>query len=588
MSGQTPKPGSHTFAANQKAMLALLITVALLDFAVCMVSVREMNAETADQMSRMARMQIGEACQECIEISYDMRKLLMENQDMTALAVNGTAREQIYAKGRLLDKMWYSFADWEEYHPFFYFEETGELLGASWIDLQDARESGIIDTILKKIERQGDELFDLYQWESLEWDGAYYMLRAYRYNDVWFLCYVPADVMMASLSKIYNGEEHLAVLLGKKEEILVGGEAWEALLAPKEILLEGGVFYRFPWTRIQVVTEYTRELNLSIAIILTGYGGFARIMLIQGIVLFMVLVTLIFFLFLTVYTRRHIIAPVQKFIRGVSTYTEKEDGEVELSGSDILELEQVNEQFRGFVKQIKDLKIDIYEQELMQQRLEMDNMKLQLKPHFFLNSLGTVVSLLQNGRNGDAAHMCQATIRYLRYLFHAGLDEISIHEAAGHVEDYFQIMKLRYPGEVEIDLYVEEEAKAYMLPPLIIQTLVENSFKYGKAMDQMLEVSVTITMERLQGEECLCINVSDNGNGYRKEYLELWENGGELPQQDGKHIGIANLKARLHYAYGDRARVRFYNSPMGGAVAEIQIPLLLVRKEGSHEYSSGG
>lgn len=578
MGKQTPKSGGYTFAAKQKAMLAVLFAVALLDFVVCMGSMREMNRETADQMSRIARMQIDNVYQECSKISYDMRRILMENQDMTALAVSGTGREQIYAKGKLLEKVGYSFGEREEYHPFFYFEQTNELLGASWIDLQDAKEAGIIDAILAKVEKEGDLLWDLNRWEQFAWDGQYYMLRAYCYNNVWFLCYAPASVMIASLDAVYDGEENMVVLLGAEGEILAGEEAVAPLKLPAEALVEGAAFFT-PWNRIQIVTEKSKELNISIAVIMSGYGGFSKILLISGIVFFMVLVTLISFVLFMVYTRRRIIVPVQKFIKGVSSFSQKENGEVELSGSDILELEQVNEQFRGFVRQIRELKIDIYEQELLQQRLEMDNMKLQLKPHFFLNSLGTVVSLLQNGRSQDAINMCQATIRYLRYLFQAGLEETPIREAIRHVEDYFIIMKVRYPEEAEIDLYVEEEAEGCMLPPLIIQTLVENSFKYGKMAGKVLEVSVTVTAECLQGEDCLCINVSDNGNGYKEAYLRLWESGKELPQQGGMHIGIANLKARLHYAYGNKAKIRFYNSPMGGAVAEIRIPFGLIRKE---------
>lgn len=577
-----------TFAAKQRAMLCALLAVAFLDFAVCMVSVGEMNRETANQMSQTARMQIDEAYRECSQISNDMGRLLMENQELSSLCVNGTKREQIYAKGKLLEKLWYSFADKEEYHLFFYFQQTGELLGASWLDLKDGRESGIIDTILKKIGENHEVVWDLTRWDMFRREGTYYMLRAYCYNDVWFLCYAPASVLIGSLDAVYDGEKKQTVLLGSGGQILVNNETQKKINLPSKALQTGGTFYRFPWKRIQIVTEYSKELGIYIAVILTGYGGFSRMLLIQGIVLFMVLVTLFSFLILTIYTRKRIIAPVQKFIKGVAAYGEKEDGELELSGSDILELEQVNQQFKGFVRQIKDLKIDIYEQELLRQKLEMDNMKLQLKPHFFLNSLGTVVSLLQNGRSRDAISMCQASIRYLRYLFHAGLDEAAIHEAISHVKDYFDIMKLRYPDEVEMDLYVEEEAKGCLLPPLMIQTLVENSFKYGKVPGKALEVSVTITMERVKQEDCLCINVSDNGNGYREDYLRLWDNRGELPRQGGKHIGIANLKARLHYAYGEQASIRFYNSPMGGAVTEVRIPLLMIRRENEHEHTSGG
>ena len=47
----------------------------------------------------------------------------------------------------------------------------------------------------------------------------------------------------------------------------------------------------------------------------------------------------------------------------------------------------------------------------------------------------------------------------------------------------------------------------------------------------------------------------------------------ELDQTGFSHIGIANIRARLKYTYKEQAQTRFYNSPMGGAVAEIRIPM---------------
>lgn len=167
--------------------------------------------------------------------------------------------------------------------------------------------------------------------------------------------------------------------------------------------------------------------------------------------------------------------------------------------------------------------------------------------------------------------MCMASIRYLRYLFSAGMDAVRVSESIEHVNDYFEIMKLRYPDEVEADIYVDEKARDCVLPPLMIQTLVENSYKYGKLPERLLEISVTV--EVLPEGGLLCINVSDNGRGYPEEYIRIWEQGKDLDQSEGSHIGIANIRARLQYTYGEQAKVRFYNSPMGGAVAEIRVPM---------------
>lgn len=566
---QRKKRYGYSFAAKQKAMLAALLVVALLDFAVSAVSVERIGQETAEQMKQLAALHTSQVYEECDRIGYDMRRLLMENTDMTALAQQGTDREKIYAKGKLIDGLSYSFGNQEDYYPFFYFESTQEVLGSSWMKLQEEREKGIVDQVIREIQSDAFRT-DLQRWIPFSFEDAFYMMRAYRYDGVWVVCYVPAERLTESLEQVYQGEDNLVLLLDGGGNILSGKETAEEWGLDHEMLLNGGAYYRFPFERIQIVRESSEKLDVSIAVVMRGYGGFSRIILLQAVVLFMVLVTLGAFVVMTAYTNKRIIAPVQKFVKGLLDYADHDAQKEELSVSDIHELEQINEQFRRFVHQIGALKIDIYEEKLRRQKLEMDNMKLQLRPHFFLNSLSLIHRFLQMGRAADAQKMCMATIRYLRYLFSAGMDEVRVSEAIGHVEDYFEIMKLRYPGEVDVDIYVEEEAKDCVLPPLMIQTLVENSFKYGKLAQKTLEISVTV--EVLPEADCLCINVSDNGKGYPEEYVRIWAQGGELEQTDGTHIGIANIRARLQYVYGSRAHTRFYNSPMGGAVAEIRIP----------------
>ncbi len=568
---RTGKYQAYSFATRQKAMLAALLIIALVDLAVSGISVKRIDEETTEQMRLLTTLHTSMVYEECDRVGGDMRRILMENTDMTAMALNGTDREKLYAKGNLIDRLAYSFDSQDPWQPFFYFEQTGEVLGRSWLSLQEQRESGIVDEAIRQMTGRAELMTDLQKWVSFSYDDVYYMLRAYCYNDVWIACYVPADQLTDSLRQLYQEEACQVLLLHSDGEVLSGQEIVGQWQLDQRMLAEDGTYYRRHGGRIQVVKADSAKLDISIAVVMQGYGGFGKIVILQAAVLFLVLLTLGAFVLMTVYTRRRIIAPVQRFVRGLLDYVDHEADKPELSVSDIHELEQINEQFRRFVHQIGALKIDIYEEKLCRQKLELDNVKLQLKPHFFINNLSQIYRLLQMGRIEDAQKMCMAAIRYLRFLFSAGMDAVKVSETIAHVNDYFEIMKLRYPDETAVDLYVEEAAADCVLPPLMIQTLVENSFKYGKVPGKLLEISVTV--EVLRERESLCINVSDNGKGYPEAYLQKWEKGEDLEQTEGRHIGIANIRARLQHMYGNLAEIRFYNSPMGGAVAEITVPM---------------
>lgn len=575
---------SHTFVEKQKALLMALLIVTVLDLFISVYSTREIRNETTKQVQQLVTLHTEQVYDVCSRVSINMQRLLMENMDIARLAATGSEREKIYAKGKLLDKIGYSFSTETEKNFFFYFEETGEVLADSWVHLQEAKEKGMVDTILNRIKMDENMVNNLYRWEYFEQDGQYYMLQAYAYEKIWFVCYFSAESVIQSLKEAYRDEEKQVFLLSSDGTVLCGGEQLEEDDISGQILKEGGIFYKNIFQRIEVVREESEKLNLSVAVVMRGFSGFSRILLLQFSILFLVMLTLGAFVMMTVYTKYRIIAPVQKFVKGLQDYQEGAEKKEELSVNDIHELEQINEQFRNFVHQIGALKISIYEEKLQRQRLEMDNMKLQIRPHFFLNSLSAIYRFLETERIEDAKKMCMATIRYLRYLFRAGMDSVLLQEAIEHMDDYFEIMKLRYPGEVELDEYVEEEAKKLYVPPLLIQTLIENAFKYGKRPDAILEISVTATIEMKKGEKYLCINISDNGNGFPEEYLRIWEAGKELDTREGGHIGIANVRARLEYVYHGRAECSFYNSPLGGAVVEIYIPM----EEKNYESVNGG
>ena len=83
------KRQEYSFAARQKAMLAALLFVALFDLAVSVISVRRISRETTEQMRMLTSLHTSLVYEECDRVSYDMRRLLMENTDMTALAQRG-------------------------------------------------------------------------------------------------------------------------------------------------------------------------------------------------------------------------------------------------------------------------------------------------------------------------------------------------------------------------------------------------------------------------------------------------------------------------------------------------------------------
>ena len=87
-----------------------------------------------------------------------------------------------------------------------------------------------------------------------------------------------------------------------------------------------------------------------------------------------------------IYLKRNILQPVQRFTRKLEQYDSGEYA-LHLTEESLLELERIDDKFKNMIHQIRRLKITLYEQELEKQKVEMDFLKLQIRPHFYLNCL---------------------------------------------------------------------------------------------------------------------------------------------------------------------------------------------------------
>ncbi|WP_419871954.1 histidine kinase [Candidatus Pristimantibacillus sp. PTI5] len=104
-----------------------------------------------------------------------------------------------------------------------------------------------------------------------------------------------------------------------------------------------------------------------------------------------------------------------------------------------LELEYANKLFNNLLEQIKIFKIDSYEHELEKQRIQLDYMKLQIKPHFFLNCLTNIYSMAQMQMFEDIQSMAISTSNYFRYSFQNGQDFVRLDDELDHVRIYLEI-----------------------------------------------------------------------------------------------------------------------------------------------------
>ena len=184
-------------------------------------------------------------------------------------------------------------------------------------------------------------------------------------------------------------------------------------------------------------------------------------------------------------------------------------------------------------------------------------LRYQLNPHFLFNALNTVSALVMRGDAGGAESTIQALSLFLRSaLTGEAAEDTTLGEELALQRLYLDIEQIRYGERLHVVVTVPLELQSALLPPLLLQPLVENVIRHAVA-PTLGSVTMTIAASAQAGQ--LRLRVEDDGNG----------EGGPV----GTGIGLRNVEARLAARFGDAARCQHGERSDGGFCAEIVMPL---------------
>jgi two-component sensor histidine kinase len=193
-------------------------------------------------------------------------------------------------------------------------------------------------------------------------------------------------------------------------------------------------------------------------------------------------------------------------------------------------------------------------------RAQLRALQAQLQPHFLFNTLNTIASLIPEDPAG-AEEMVESLSELLRTaLRDGGRDEITLAQEIELLEQYLRIQERRFQDRLHIERAFRPELEDALVPPLLLQPLVENAIKYGVASRPS---GGTVTVRTERGDGTLLLTVEDDGPGFSSQALD-----GAPPG-----VGLANTRARLEQLYGGRATLESGNRPTGGAYVGVRLPL---------------
>lgn len=231
--------------------------------------------------------------------------------------------------------------------------------------------------------------------------------------------------------------------------------------------------------------------------------------------------------------------------------------------------------FNSMIEQILNLKIEGYERQLELNQSELRAIKLQIRPHFFLNALTTISSLSKQHNDAAVEKYIQTLSENIRYMFKSGLHTVSLQEELSFVESYFEMQELKYPNCVFHFVECNEALYQYQIPQMIIHTIIENEYKYAVSVDSMLTIIIRCSFQNYNGRNCLCIEIEDDGKGYPQNVIDSFENSdnnSHTVTNDGKRVGLLSIKKIMKIMYEDDDLFTISNISPHGCHNKIIIP----------------
>jgi LytS/YehU family sensor histidine kinase len=188
--------------------------------------------------------------------------------------------------------------------------------------------------------------------------------------------------------------------------------------------------------------------------------------------------------------------------------------------------------------------------------LELKTIKSHINPHFIFNALNSIRALIDEDPN-RARQAVTGLSKILRSSMQSDQQEIiTLEKELDIVKDYLALELIRFEDRLKVCYEIEEETLDNPIPPMMLQTLVENAIKHG--------IGKTI-----EGGEIVIL-----AKEFNHQYELKVVNTGRLdkePLHEG--FGLTSTSNRLNLIFGEKAAFSIYQSDIDHVEAKAIIPL---------------
>ena len=536
------KRHSYSLRKILAVVLAVLVPVSLGGIFFILFTVKGTQREEAETMQASVESQVQRVSAELERENNYLVDLLFNNFYMNEIRQASGVNQRNNAAREVLSQFEYDSIIWGSNFSFACYMPEHDLVFSKFNYSFPYEENMALKQWFCEQISQGQLESSSLSWTSIRQGESVYLYQIYHLEGVYLVAWASSEELFSDIK---------ANTLSAQGEIfyLLPGEEWAAKDVVEDFCLK-------------LSPEYT---DIQIVVTDQPYLEWGRFSLMIGFVLFILLIVLGVSVYTLQYYHRYVQIPLDHFVQHVGEYAAQRQT-VKRGG--IQELNDAVEAFDDLSRQIKKLRIDLYEEKLALAQTEMEYYQLQIKPHFFVNCFSLIHAMAQKQEYQRIQEFCVKLSNYVRYLFSQSLSLVPLERELSMVREFLGIQQIRHRVNVQLREEIDGSIQGLAIPPLSLLTFVENTVKHGGSKNVGIEIKVEVTLTE-KGER-LRLSIQDTGVGFPEEML------GENPKleegsQQGHHLGIRNIQKRLQFLYGENFTLEFQNNSQGGLVI-LELP----------------
>ncbi|HEX2628499.1 MAG TPA: histidine kinase [Chitinophagaceae bacterium] len=208
-----------------------------------------------------------------------------------------------------------------------------------------------------------------------------------------------------------------------------------------------------------------------------------------------------------------------------------------------------------YVEKSRKQQLDTLHLEALVRELELKTIKAHINPHFIFNSLNSIRALVDENPQRARAAITELSNILRNSMQAEKLQTVTFEKELGIVKDYLALENMRFEDRLRIEYQIDEDTLDQPVPPMMLQTLVENAIKHG--ISKQINGGIVRIVSDFKGNfhELLVQNTGHLNGGANHE-----------------GFGLSSTNDRLNLLYGDKAKFQIKQLTPSLVEAKVLIP----------------